>query len=244
VPNRLPRDSVTLDHVVFESDRIQPSRDFVALVLRSLKAGVAGPPLQQVGLGLGWKGSSFQLLAPGIDQPHTGLLPELGAEVEPVGLSRVRVRRGGQRELRQRATPLLVSKPGRLQPDGLVEAADKTVREGNRKERRTLMRNQPPAIDDEFVSLRFSTENWMVVQNEASLAFSCEPLEEERSGQPADSATNHHTVVCLASVDYISGQEVEHSVANLVSGGDDVPGVPVRGAVVSHATKAGPVLVA
>jgi len=91
-------------------------------------------------------------------------------------------------------------------------------------------------VDEEFVALRFAAEDRVIVDDEAAPALVF--LEEDRGGESADAAADGDEVVYLAGVDGAGDARFERAVAQRVSGAQDLPGVPVRMAVVAYAAVA------
>ena len=93
------------------------------------------------------------------------------------------------------------------------------------------MRDQPLAVHQELILLRFTTENGMVFKDQDFHSEARLPLEEEGGSKSADSATDDDTIVSLASIDDVVGQRVINSVADGMPGLQDCQGVPVGRAV-------------
>src|ERR1700732_3869600 len=93
------------------------------------------------------------------------------------------------------------------------------------------MRDQPLAVHQELILLRFTHETGMVFQDEDCHCGARLPWEEEGGGKSADSATDDDTIVSLASIDDVLGQWVINSVADGMPGLQDCQGVPVGRAV-------------
>src|SRR3982074_3057901 len=101
------------------------------------------------------------------------------------------------------------------------------------------MRDQPLAVHQELILLRFTTENGMVFKDQDFHSGARLPLEEEGGGKSADSPADDDTIVCLASVDDVLGQRVINSVADGMPGPQDCQSVPVGGAVFANSAITG-----
>ena len=65
----------------------------------------------------------------------------------------------------------------------------------------SLDAQQPVTIDQKFIALGFATEDRMVVEHQACLAFASLALKDQRGSETADAAANNHAIVCFASID-------------------------------------------
>src|SRR5579864_3620444 len=81
----------------------------------------------------------------------------------------------------------------------------------------------------------------MIVEHQATLATSGLPLKSQCSRQTADTTTEDHTIESLSRINDVCGKAIEQTIANLVSGFDDAPGISIRVGVVADAAIAGPV---
>src|ERR1700736_2973348 len=101
------------------------------------------------------------------------------------------------------------------------------------------MRDQPLAVHQELILLRFTTENGMVFKDQDFHSGARLPLEEEGGGKSADSATDDDTIVSLAGIDDVLGQRVINSVADGMPGLQDCQGIPVGRAVFANSAITG-----
>ena len=104
------------------------------------------------------------------------------------------------------------------------------------------MRDQPVAVDEEFVALGFAAEDRMVVEHQTSLARAGLPLKNQSRGQTADAAADHHAVVGFAGVDHAGGKAFKPAIANFVAGVQYRERVAVGICVVADAAVASPVV--
>src|SRR5580704_3000565 len=105
------------------------------------------------------------------------------------------------------------------------------------------MPHQPVAIYQKLVAFGLASEDEMIIEYKARLAFPSLALKNQRRGQPADASANNHAIVALSGVDDIGGKILKHAIANLVASLEHGSGVAVRVRVVPHATVTCPVVV-
>src|SRR5579863_1864570 len=185
--------------------------------------------------------SAFEILPRRIDQPEPWSLAEFRAKPESV-LSMLQthgfVRSFGKRKLWLRSGPFLIRQFRHLQPYGIVEPCEKAMRVLNLIDRRALVRDQPLAIYEKLVLLGLSTENGVVLENQALHAWTGLAPEEQSRGKPADPATDDHAIVAFPGINDVLGKWLVEAVADCVARIENVQSVAVRGAVFANATVA------
>ena len=104
------------------------------------------------------------------------------------------------------------------------------------------MRHQAVAVDEKLIALGFTAEDRMIVHDQTVLPFARQLLEDQRSGQTADTATDDYTVAGLSRVDNVRGESFEFAVPNAVPGLHYGHGVAIGCRVVANARVATPVI--
>ena len=104
---------------------------------------------------------------------------------------------------------------------------------------RALRGHQTLAPNDELIALRFAAEDWVIFQDEAGLVQFPFVLEVQGGPKAAHAAPNDDEVKNLTGV--VRGQVIrgEFTISYAVGRFEDLPGIPVAGAIVADA--AGPV---
>ena len=103
------------------------------------------------------------------------------------------------------------------------------------------MPDQPVTVHKKLIAFGFATEDRMIVEHKASLAFATLALKNQSRRQPADPATHDHAIVSFPGIDGSSGQTFKQSIANLVPGLEDGGRVAVGVRVVADPAIADPV---
>ena len=104
------------------------------------------------------------------------------------------------------------------------------------------MRHQAVAVDEKLIALGFAAEDRMIVDDQTVLPFACQLLEDQRSGQTADAASDDYTVAGLSRVDNVRGESFEFAVPNAVPGLHHSHRVAVGCRVVANAPVASPLI--
>ncbi len=241
----LPAHSVEPHQVVFQRHRVERSRDGIAVVRRALEVrpGLSAQDLENFPARFVRHRGAYKIPTQRIDRPLPRRPAELLAEVEPE-LSLIHPRRavrGVARDHPQpRSSPRLILETRLRQPDGFVEAAEKAQWVRHEVESRTLMRDQPMAVDLELVPLCFAAEDRVIVEHETGRPGSRTPPEDQGRRQPADASANDDAIVRLARIDRVGGQALEHAVANLMRIRHHPQRISVGSGVVAYSPKAGP----
>src|SRR5277367_410016 len=110
------------------------------------------------------------------------------------------IRSLGERHLWPRPSPSLIVEFLRLQTDAVVELGDEAIWRMKLINGRALVCDQPLAIHQELILFRFTTEDRMVLKNQALHSWVRLPLEKQCSGKPTDSTTNDDAIVSLAGL--------------------------------------------
>src|SRR5258708_20483983 len=123
-----------LDHVILESNGVEPPRNGVAGVLRHVSIGVAGRLVLHQLLACLCRNRSFvRLLSEWVGQPQSARLAELSSEISGAR-RRAQIRRAAELDFGSGADPLLIFEARRLQSNRLIESRDEAVGIGNGKE--------------------------------------------------------------------------------------------------------------
>src|SRR5271170_149589 len=164
--------------MLFERDGIEIARNGVAFDLGVLEAfdWLRLEPAQPLHPSALRNRSAFEISPYWIHQPHAGFPTELRAKPETV-LAMCEpnrfIRRFGQGKLWIFPTPFLIGELGRFQADRLVEVREKAVRVLQLIDGRSLVHDQPLAVDQKFVLLGLPAEDRVVLKNQALRARAC-----------------------------------------------------------------------
>jgi len=105
------------------------------------------------------------------------------------------------------------------------------------------MPNQPVTVHQKLVAFSLASEDGMIVNYKARLAFPGLALKYERRRQAANSSTHDCAIVALSSVDGIARKILKCAIANLVASLEHGSGVAVRVRVIPNPAITCPIVV-